>query len=586
MSRCDRQSRGVLCAVAICLVLVAVGAGHALGEEFSKHVVVAQERHAADVGREILRWGGNAVDAAIATAFALAVTHPAAGNLGGGGFLVAYLAEPRRVITIDFRETAPAQASERMYLDGEGKLRPGHRRGAWAAGVPGTVRGLGLAHLRHGSLPWGDLVRPAARLAREGFPISGTLARSLNSQLRPGAPAPPVNEDLGAGEDRMGMFPSSVEAFSKPDGGLWREGDVLRQPDLAWTLERIATDGPDEFYTGRTAELIAAYCRAQGGLISLSDLASYHARERAPVKASYRDCEVYSMGPPSSGGVVIAIMLNILEPHELAKLGPSSGATLHHVTEAMRRAFYVRATELADPDHVAIPLDRLISKEFARDLAAGIGESATPSATLAPFEILPAEGNDTTHLSVLDGRGNAVALTYTLEEGYGCKAVVVGAGFLLNNEMGDFNVIPGRTDTSGRIGTSANLIAPGKRMLSSQTPVIVLRNGRVRLVTGSPGGRTIPNTVLWVLLQSLEFGVEAKAAVAAPRTHHPWFPDVLFLEGRSWARETIDDLARRGHQVEVGRTQGDAHTIIIDPETGQIHGVADPRRRTSRASGD
>lgn len=567
-------------------VVVVLLASAARGEVFERHGVVSQEAHASDVGREVLRRGGNAVDAAVATAFALAVTHPAAGNLGGGGFLVAFLANRGRVVTVDFRETAPAASSERMYLGPDGRLLPRHRAGPRAAGVPGTVRGLGLAHREWGKLPWAELVLPAARLAREGFPVSDTLARSLNAQLFDAAGPSGVAEDLGPRPERLADFPASVAAFRKADGTPWAEGDRLVQPDLADTLDRIAEGGPDEFYSGRTAELIADSMAAGGGLITRDDLAAYEAKRREPVRTTYRGCEIYGVGPPSSGGVVVALMMNQLEPFDLRADGPSSPRTLHRVAEAMRRAYFVRAAELADPDFVDVPVERLTSKTFARDLARGIGDLATPSAELADFPILPAEGADTTHLSTLDADGNAVALTYTLEEGYGSKAVVAGAGFLLNNEMGDFNLIPGRTDTAGRIGTAPNRIAPGKRMLSSQAPTIALRDGRVRVVTGSPGGRTIPNTVLWVLLNVLEFDRAPEDAVASPRTHHAWFPDVLALEGRGWDEATLEDLRGRGHALRLGGLQGDAHTIVVEPGTGAIHGVADPRRRTSKASGD
>jgi gamma-glutamyltranspeptidase/glutathione hydrolase len=323
-----------------------------------------------------------------------------------------------------------------------------------------------------------------------------------------------------AGDDHLADFPESVAVFGKPDGSPWRGGDRLVQPELAATLERIARDGPDEFYTGQTATLIASSSAAHGGLITREDLAAYRAHQRPAVHATYRGHDVYGMGPSASGGVVLAEMLGMLEGFDLKADGPRSARTLHRVTEAMRRAYFIRATRLADPDFVSIPVDELTSRAFARDLARTIGERATPSATLAPFPVTIGEGQSTTHLSTLDDQGSAVALTYTLEEGYGSKAVVAGAGFLLNNEMGDFNLIPGRTDTSGRIGTEANRIAPGKRMLSSQCPTIVLKDGKVRLVTGSPGGRTIPNTVLWVVLNILEFGLDPRAAVDAPRTHH------------------------------------------------------------------
>jgi gamma-glutamyltranspeptidase/glutathione hydrolase len=555
-------------------------------EPFRQHVVVCQEGHAAEAGREALRKGGNAIDAAVATAFALAVTHPAAGNIGGGGFIVAYLADSREVVTVDFREVAPRASTETMYLGPNGLPRPGNRAGAKAAGVPGTVRGLGLAHARWGKAAWADLVKPAVKLARDGFPVSRTLASSLNGQIFPRqSPDGGVPEDLGPQGDRLGQFPASVLAFRKPDGTRWQEGDLLIQRDLADTLDRIATQGADEFYVGETAKKTVAHMEKHGGVITLEDLAAYQAKARSPIHGTYKGFDVYGMGPPASGGILIVQMLNILERFDLKADGPRSPRTLHRVTEAMRRGFYSRATEIADPDFFAVPVDRLIAKSRAAELAKSIGEAATPSASLAPFPIATPEGTHTTHLSTYDSKGNAVALTYTLEEGYGSKSVVEGAGYLLNNEMGDFNLVPGRTDTSGRIGTPANLIAPGKRMLSSQSPTIVLKDGKVRLVTGSPGGRTIPNTTLWVVLNVLEFGMTPREAVDAPRTHHQWFPDLLSLEGSSWPDATREALTGMGHKLKVGGSQGDAHSIVVDAD-GTIHGVPDLRRRTSRAAGD
>jgi gamma-glutamyltranspeptidase/glutathione hydrolase len=568
------------------VVLLVAFVSSASGQVFQKHVVVSQEGHASDVGRDVLRRGGNAVDAAVATAMALAVTHPAAGNLGGGGFIVAYMAKSHQVLTFDFRETAPGASTETMYLDAEDKLLPRHREGPRAAGVPGTVRGLGLAHRTLGKLPWKDLVTPAVALARDGFPVSKALAEGLNAQVFDEAGPAKVAEDLGNRGDRLADFPASVAAYRRADGKPWNAGDRLVQPDLAATLQRIADNGPDEFYTGQTARWIADYMKAGGGVITLDDLAGYQAKERPPIHSTYRGFDVYGMGPPASGGILVALMLNILEPYDLKADGPRAATTLHRVTEAMRRGFFVRATRIADPDFVPVPIEELTSKRYAEDLSRSITDQATPSAQLAPFPIEGAEKSDTTHLSTIDGDGNAVALTYTLEEGYGSKAVVPRAGFLLNNEMGDFNLIPGRTDSAGRIGTPPNRIAPGKRMLSSQSPTIVLKDGQVRLVTGSPGGRTIPNTTLWVVLNVLEFGLDPRAAVDAPRTHHQWFPDMLNLEGRSWEGATLDDLKRRGHAVRHVSVQGDAHTIVVDPSTGARHGVADRRRETSRASGD
>ncbi|MCA1686361.1 MAG: gamma-glutamyltransferase [Planctomycetia bacterium] len=394
-------------------------------ETFARHVVVAQEGNAAGAGRDAMRRGGNAVDAAVATAFALAVTHPAAGNLGGGGFLVAFDARSGRVRSFDFRETAPAASTPTMYLGPDGTLPPRHRAGPRAAGVPGTVRGLGLAHAGLGKLPWADLVAPAARLARDGFVISDTLARSLNAQFAPrGALADAANspggrkvdtpggvlarrDDLGPDGDRLADFPQSVAAFGKPDGTPWRGGDRLVQPDLADTLDRLARHGPDEFYTGRTADLIAAEMRAHGGLITRDDLDSYRARERPPVHTTYRGHDVYGVGPPASGGIVVAEMLGVLETYDLRADGPRSPRTLHRVTEAQRRAFFTRATRVADPDFVAVPVAELISRNYTRKLASTISDTATPSASLAPFPVMGAEGPDTTHLSTLDSARSA-----------------------------------------------------------------------------------------------------------------------------------------------------------------------------------
>ena len=571
--------------VSAALVVLAIGHTVAAGE-FTKHVVVSQEAHASDVGRDALRAGGNAVDAAVSTAFALAVTHPSAGNLGGGGFLVAFLADRREVVTLDFRECAPEAATPRMYLDSDGRPLPRHRAGMRAGGVPGTVRGLGLAHERWGKAPWGDLVRPAAKLAREGFPASEALASSLNAQLFDEARSN-LPEDLGPDAGRLADYPASVSAFRKADGTPWKPGDLLIQRDLADTLDRIAAEGPDEFYRGRTSRLILDAMKADNGLISADDLDQYRAIVRPPVRSSYKGADIYGMGPPSSGGIVVAQALNILETFDLKADGPRDPSTIHRVAEALRRGFSTRAMAVGDPDFLEIPVAELVSKRAAEALARTIDDRrVTPSAALAPFPIEDAEGANTTHLSAMDARGNAVALTYTLEQGYGSKAVVAGAGFLMNNEMGDFNLVPGRTDTAGRVGTPPNRIAPRKRMLSSMAPTIVLRDGEARIVTGSPGGRTIPSTTLCVLLNLLEFGLDPVEAVEAPRMHHGWFPDVLKLEGGSWPPSTREALVARGHRLRSSASQGDAHTIVAEPAGGRRLGVADPRRATSKSSGD
>jgi gamma-glutamyltranspeptidase / glutathione hydrolase len=528
-------------------LLLTLASGSVVADEgiFMRHAVVSQDALASDVGRDILRSGGNAIDAAVATAFALAVTHPAAGNIGGGGFIVAFDAKQGRVTTFDFREKAPLAANARMYLDESGELVKGHRAGPRAAGVPGTVRGLALAHAKLGSKPWRELVEPAVKLATTGFAVPEGLAESLNSQLFDTDTNKPLD---GSGTDaRLANFPESVAAFRKSDATPWVAGDKLVQPDLGRTLQRIANKGPDEFYLGETARLIAQDMEARHGLITLEDLKQYQAIERPPVRGTFHGHEVFSVGPPSSGGAVLLMCLNMLEPFDLKADGAGSAKTVHRVTEAMRRAFYQRARELADPDFVDVPIEQMISKPFAKELSRSINGQATDSLSLAEFPIRVVEGgDDTTHLSTIDEQGNAVALTYTLEQGYGSKAMVPGAGFLLNNEMGDFNLVPGDTTTAGRIGTGPNQIEAAKRMLSSQTPIVILKDGKVRLVTGSPGGRTIPNTVLWVVLQVLEFGQSARNAVDAPRTRR------RFLEPRgrcrseeSWAQDRARTPPRR-----------------------------------------
>lgn len=555
---------------------------------FSKHAVVAREPFAAEAGRSILNAGGNAVDAAVATALALAVTHPPAGNLGGGGFIVLYLANEKKATTFDFREIAPAAATAKMYLDASGRLKPGHRKGPWAAGVPGTIRGLAAAHARYGRLPWATLVEPAEKLARDGFPLNPVMAGSLNAELfgreKPDA-GTKIAENL-SDTDRLADFPASVAAYARADRTPWKADDRLVQPELAATLNRLRTQGPDEFYTGRTAELIAKYSAAAGGFITMDDLAAYRAVERVPIRVGYRGHDVIGMGPPSSGGIITALCLNMLEPKNLRQFGRSSGPTLHLTGEALRRAFYQRFAKIGDPDMVDVPIDELTSKAFARDLAKSIDpERATPSESLADFAVLPAESPETTHFSVLDGDGNAVALTYTLEESYGAKCVVPGAGFILNNEMGDFNLIPGRTDTAGRIGTRPNLIEPRKRMVSSMSPTIVLREGRVRMVTGSPGGRTIPATVLWMLLGVLEFDLPADEVQTAPKAYHSWLPDRITLE-KTWPAPAEQWLKNRGWRVSRVSAQGDAHTILVDFSKNFVIGLPDKRRGEGAAAGD
>jgi gamma-glutamyltranspeptidase/glutathione hydrolase len=526
--------------------------------EATRGMVVSVSPHGSEAGLEMLRQGGNAVDAAVATAFALAVTHPAAGNLGGGGFMVVHPAGKGEPVVIEYRETAPAAATRTMFAhEGDGALY-NHK----VVGVPGTVRGLALAHQRFGKLPWKTVVQPAIKLAGEGFIVDDTLANSLNWIV------------CSAKE-----FPELRRVYGKHGGKEdWEEGDLLVQPDLARTLRRIADEGADAFYKGAIAEQIAAEMKAGGGLITKADLAAYQAHVRPPIHGTYRGYDVYGPPPPSSGGICLVEMLNILETFSPEKEGRWSPATNHRMIEAMRRAYCDRARYLGDADFVKIP-PHLTDKDYARKLAQGIDPNhATPSADLAHDIPLAGEGDSTTHFSVIDKDGMAVANTYTLERSYGSRVVVKGAGFLLNNEMMDFNWRPGVTDRKGHIGTDANLIAPGKRMLSSQTPTIVARNGKVVLVTGSPGSRTIINTVLCVVVNVIDYGMDVRQAVDAPRLHHAWFPDVVRFEGTSAQPDLVRKLRAMGHRVE-GTRQGDAHSIYVDPATGHYFGAADHRIR-------
>ena len=535
-------------------------------------LVVCTSAPACDAGAAVLAKGGSAVDAAVATAFALAVTLPSAGNIGGGGFMV--VRSPNgSVTTFDYREKAPLKSTRTMYMR-EGKVDISlTNQGYLAPGVPGTVRGLALAHKKFGRLPWKDVVMPAVQLADEGFTISDGLARGLNAQL----------------SREMGKFPASVEAYGKPGGGTWASGDRLVLKDLAKTLRAIATDGPDAFYKGWIADRIAEDMAANGGIITKEDLAAYDARERAPVKGTFRGYEIAAMPPPSSGGVALIEMLNMLEAFDLKAKGAASAEARHLEIEAMRRAYLDRARYLGDPDFVQVPLGKLLSKEYARTLASTIDPAKASSSVELGKDILgaapsPLEPEETTHFSVIDRAGMAVSNTYTLEGGYGSRVVVKGAGFILNNEMGDFNKNPGVTLPDGTIGTPANLIDPGKRMLSSMTPTIVSNGGKVVLITGSPGGRTIINTVFCVVLGATEFGMNARAAVDAPRMHHQWLPDAVTLEQDGAADDLVQKLRAMGHTVEIGRgQQGDANSIGVDAG-GTAWGAADKRSPDGKAS--
>ena len=532
-------------------------------------MVITTSAIASDAGASILAKGGNAVDAAVATAFALAVTHPSAGNIGGGGFMV-YRPAKGTAMTIDYREKAPLGSTPTMYLDSTGKInRQLTATGYLAPGVPGTVRGMAMAHKRWGKLAWRDDVMPAVLLAEKGFPLSEALARSLNREVS------------GA----MAKYPASVAAYGKPGGGEWKAGDTIVLRDLGRTLRAIATKGPEVFYTGWIADSVAASMRANGGLISKRDLAKYQAKARTPIRGTYHGYELITMPPPTSGGVTMIEMLNILERFDLPKLGALSAQALHLEIEAMRRGYLDRARFLGDPDFVNMPLDRLTSKAYAKTLAASIDRDHASSSAELGKDILTqiasaTEEEETTQFSIVDKNGNAVSNTYTLEGGFGSHVVVSGAGFILNNEMGDFNKKPGETNARGDIGTPPNLIVPGKRMLSSMSPTIVTKNGSLFMVTGSPGGRTIINTVMEIVLNAIDFGMDARQAVATPRFHHQWMPDSITFERNALPDSTTQRLQAMGHALKFGNTQGDGHTIII--KDGVAFGANDRRSSDSK----
>ena len=523
-------------------------------------VVATSSAIASEVGVEILKQGGNAVDAAIATAFTMAVTWPGAGNIGGGGFLIYHGADGEAT-AFDFREKAPLASARTMYLDKEGKVRDNSNHdGLLAVGVPGTVAGMELAHQRFGTLPWEELLQPAIDLARDGTPISWYLHDSFK-RLKPW----------------WDKYPSSAKIFLKEDGSFYAPGDIWQQPDLADTLVRIQKHGKDGFYKGETARLIADFMEKNGGVITLEDLRKYEAIEREPIRGSYRGYEIVSMPPPSSGGVVLVHMLNILEGFDLREIGHNSALYLHLLTESMRRAYADRANFLGDPDfNEDLPVTTLTSKEHAAAQRATIDMDRKSASDPAKFAQLY-ESKETTHFSVVDKDGNMVSMTYTLEHGFGSKAVVEGAGFLLNNEMGDFNARPGVTLEDGTIGTAANQIRPQQRMLSSMSPTIVAKDGVPLFATGTPGGRTIINTTLQTILNVIDHQMNIAEALSAGRIHHQWLPDSTLFEDGLFSADTLRLYEARGHTMRNTSSIGSAMAVYRDPETGILSGAADPR---------
>jgi gamma-glutamyltranspeptidase / glutathione hydrolase len=554
-------------ALAVVTLTLTLDAGNAPSRA-RKAMVVSQSDIASEVGWKVMREGGNAIDGAVATALALAVTHPTAGNIGGGGFIV-YRAADGTATTFDFREMAPAGSTPTMWMkDGKYDFNI-HHNSHRSVGVPGTVAGLHLAWQKLGSKPWKDLVLPAVALARDGFEVSDGLARSLARML--------------VEPDDFKKDPASLAQFSK-NGTPYEAGEILKQPDLARSLQRIADRGPAGFYEGETAELIEKEMKANGGLITRDDLKKYQAKERVPVKGTYRGYEVIGMPPPSSGGIAVIHMLNLLEGFDLKANGYGSAQNVHLVAESMRRAFADRAQHLGDPDfNTSIPVAQLLSKDYATQVRKTINPSKASVSSPTTFS-WPTESQETTHLSVVDEKRNAVSMTYTLEYGYGSRIVVPGAGFLLNNEMGDFNSAPEMTDERGNIGTRPNLAVPGKRMLSSMSPSILAKDGKLFMVTGSPGGRTIINTVLLTILNVVDFGMNAQEAVDAGRLHHQWLPDRITYERFGFSADTIARLKAMGHTVTEQGGQGVAEVIVVGSD-GVLEGGLDRRAPDGGAAG-
>ncbi|MEO8319889.1 MAG: gamma-glutamyltransferase [Bradyrhizobium sp.] len=530
-------------------------------------MVVAQEKLAAQIGADFLRQGGNAVDAAVATGFAMAVTYPRAGNIGGGGFMVIHSAEHNEDIAIDYRETAPAAITRDIYLGPDGKPDTDKsRNSAFGIGVPGTVAGLTLALEKYGSgqFTLAQILKPAIELARDGFVITDDMADTLPDMYR-----------------RMARWPNTARAFSRVDGTLLKEGDRLIQTDLAVTLSTIAEKGARAFYEGPVAERLAKAVSNAGGIMTADDLKSYQAVIRSPVRGNYRGYDIVSMPLPSSGGTVLIETLNILEGFPLHDMNQGSAPSLHVIVEAMKRAYADRARYLGDPAFVNAPADILISKDYAAKQRAGIDLArATPAdAVLATS---PREGSNTTHYSVVDSRGNAVSNTYTLNFPYGVGLVAEGTGVLLNNELDDFTAAPGASNAFGLVGFEANLPGPGKRPLSSMSPTIVLRDGKPVLVTGTPGGSRIISAVLQIVVDVIDYNIDVAAAVAAPRVHHQWMPDEVRVE-RGFPKEVLDELTAKGHRVIEPLGQTSANSIAVTPNG--LLGAPDPRTRGAEAAG-
>ncbi len=544
-------------------------AGNALAHPQSARggMVATQEASATSIGVDILRRGGNAVDAAVAVGFALAVTLPRAGNLGGGGFMLVHHASTQRTVAIDYREMAPASASRKMYLDGEGNVDKRRARYTHlSVGVPGTVSGLLTALERFGSLSRAEVMAPAIALAKHGVVVSPYLAEGLRKRVA-----------------RMRRWPATERVFYRPDGGFYRQGDLLQQPDLAWSLEQIARDGADAFYRGAIGERLVADMEKHGGLITAEDLARYRSVIRAPVWGEYRGYRIASMPPPSSGGVHLVQMLNVLEGYPVGYLGHNSAATLHLMAETMKRAYADRSKYLGDPDYWDVPVGGLTSRAYAERIRKGIvRHHAKPSVDISPGKPAKYESRETTHFSLADAEGNFVANTYTINFSFGTGIVAAGTGILLNNEMDDFSAKPGVANAYGLLGGEANAIEGGKRPLSSMTPTLVFKAQRPILATGTPGGSRIITTTLQVIMNLIDHRMNLAEATNAARVHHQWFPDELRVE-KGLSPDTIERLGQMGHRVVTRRAMGSVQSVMV--RNGVFYGASDPRRPGALAAG-
>ncbi|MCL4107249.1 UNVERIFIED_CONTAM: hypothetical protein GTU68_017133 [Idotea baltica] len=523
-------------------------------------IVSSQEARASEIGLQVLKDGGNAIDAAVAVAYALSVTLPKAGNLGGGGFMLIHSAEDNKSHAFDFREMAPAAATRDMYLDENGDVDKKRARfSPQAVGVPGTVRGLSTAHEKFGSKPLMELIRPSIRMARDGIPVSPGLAA-----------------DLVMYQEKLTSNSTIAKIFYKENGEPYSLGETLVQEDLAWSLEQIAEHGEQVFYEGAIAEKLVAFMKGEGGLITAADLKNYRVAEREPIIGTYKGYEVVSMPPPSSGGVHLIQMLNTLENTSLRDMGHNSTRSIHHLAESMKYSYADRSDHLGDPDFAEVPIDWLTSKNYGKELFARIqNDKAIPSAEIKPGTPVEYESEQTTHFSVMDKDGNAVSLTYTLNFSFGSLQMAPGTGFLLNNEMDDFSAKAGVANGYGLLGGEANAIQPGKRPLSSMTPTIVMKDGTPYLVTGSPGGSKIINAVLQTVLNVIEYDMNIAEATALPRVHHQWMPDELKCES-GISVDTLEKLKALGHNTQPTTTMGSTQSVM--KVGGRFEGYSDPRR--------